>query len=85
MNLLVFAVYDKKGLSYGDLFCFQHRGQAMRVIEDEVAKSNSALAKHPADYQLWCLGSFNLQSGELIAQRPDLVVECIEFAAKTGV
>lgn len=64
MKLQIFALYDKKALAYVDVFHFPQIGQAIRQLED-LLKTQHPVSKHPADYDLYTLGSFDDISGTI--------------------
>lgn len=68
MKLQIFALYDKKSLAYVDVFHFPQIGQAIRQLED-LLKTNHPVSKHPADYDLYQLGEFDDNSGEIIPKK----------------
>jgi len=42
----IFSVYDKKALTYGAPFCFIHRAEALRAIQDDMCRANSHHTHH---------------------------------------
>lgn len=63
--LKVFSVYDVKAESYGTPMFVTHRGLAMRGFEDAVLDPRSYISKHPSDYSLYELGSWDPNSGKV--------------------
>lgn len=63
----LFTVRDTKSDSYGMPFCSQATGAAMRGFADEVNndREGNVLAKHPEDFILFELGSFDERTGEI--------------------
>lgn len=59
MELKVYAIYDEKALVYGVPFFTSTDGLATRMFCDLVSDSNSSVFKHPTDFKLYCIGSFN--------------------------
>lgn len=59
MKQLVFAVYDAKAHAYTPPFYVHTEGMAVRGFGDAVNDPNHAFGKHPEDYTLYCLGTFN--------------------------
>ncbi|WNK13362.1 MAG: nonstructural protein [Microvirus sp.] len=66
----VFAVYDLKTCAYLQPFFSGHTGGAMRAFGDAVADSSSPFAKHPGDYQLFEIGLWDDNVGELQGLNP---------------
>ena len=55
----VFTVYDTKSQAYLQPFFLQTEGQAIRAIADCVNDPEHQFARHPGDYTLFALGTFN--------------------------
>jgi len=71
MKLLVFSVYDAKAEAFMRPFFAPTRGLAIRSFRDGVnAGGEEPLAKHPEDYTLYEVGSFDEGSGELVSLEP---------------
>lgn len=79
MKTYLVAVYDTATETYGRPFPVNHPAQAMRSFQDEVNNAQSEIAKHPSDYELWQVGTFDDVSGSLeasllrLARASDLV------------
>ena len=58
----IFTVYDDKAECYMSPFTMQSTGAATRAFEDTVNDSNSAFNKHPSDYTLFEIGTFDDQN-----------------------
>ena len=59
----MFAIYDSKAESYNAPFCFGAVGQAVRAFADLANDQQSNIAKHPADYNLFEVGTYDDQIG----------------------
>lgn len=68
--LKAFAVFDCKAASYGTPMFISNSGLALRGFSDACADPSSAIAKHPGDYSLHEIGSFEPNSGLLKATTP---------------
>jgi len=64
MKVIVVAVFDRALGGFNRPFYVQARGLALRSFQDELNRPDSELAKHPADYELWQLGTWDEESGE---------------------
>lgn len=62
---MMFALLDKQSGLYMTPFFEGAAGVACRMVSDEVNRvgSDSALAKHPGDFELWRLGVWDDESG----------------------
>lgn len=77
MKLQVVSVYDKAAAAYMRPFFVNAIGQAIRSFQDEIVRQadDNPMCRHPDDYQLFRLGTFDdevgafesLQAVELLA------------------
>lgn len=82
MKLFVVAIRDSAAVAFGiPQFCGS-RGTALRSFTDACNDPQSAINKHPEDYELYCLGEYDdssaafypLEGGiEMIARAKDLI------------
>lgn len=65
-NLVVCTVLDLVSQQYGRPFFTVSTGSAIRGFSDEVNEPHeqSVLYRHPDDFQLFCLGSFDDETGK---------------------
>lgn len=63
MILKTYALFDKKGAAYSTPFYFHHDGQAIRAIMDLLTENNSLPSRHPSDFELWNLGTWDDSAG----------------------
>lgn len=83
MKVEYFAIYDEKSEAYMQPFANQTKGSAIRAFGDTVADDKTAFNKHPEDFSLVYLGSFDDHTGkyeqaetiEVIAKAKDFVVK----------
>jgi len=66
----VFCVRDVKAMAMLQPFFSVASGSAQRAFGDAVLDGKSPIAMHPEDYILYEVGSFDDNSGELIALSP---------------
>lgn len=71
MNVEMFTIYDTKVLVFSAPFFAANIGTAIRIVQDTLRDRDTALARHPNDFVLYCLGSFNSQTGELTPRKPE--------------
>lgn len=76
MILKVFGVYDSKALGYLQPFFSNSVGSAIRAFADASNEDRSPICKHPGDYQLYELGTFDDNSGLLAAMVPNKLLGC---------
>jgi len=75
----IFAVFDKKAVSYLQPFYFTQKGQAIRSFEDAVNDPQTSFNKHPEDYSLFKLGEFDDQSGIIKSTNPEFIEEALNL------
>lgn len=80
----VFAVYDQKSEAYMRPFFMNTKGQAIRAFADELESENSQLAKHPEDYTLFEIGSYDDSRGHLEAlSAPESLGTALELKSRS--
>lgn len=72
MNL--YSIRDRAARAFGNPFVMANNATAMRVFEAEVNRSSqdNMLHQAPHDFELYCVGSFNIDTG-LVEQNLELV------------
>lgn len=85
MELIICAVRDLKAEVFGNPFCAQTIGAAVRGFEDEAnrAHEENTVYKHPDDFQLFALGKFDNNSGEFKTELPKLLCSAKELQHKS--
>lgn len=69
-TIKVCAVFDSAVETYGSPFFVKADGQAIRMFIDECQNEKGAFFAHASDYSLFCLASFNEESGQFFANDP---------------
>ena len=67
MIVKMFSVYDSKVKSYAQPFFAPTKGAAIRMFSDLVADSSTMVAKHPGDFTLFEIGSYDDQTAGVVA------------------
>lgn len=62
METKIFAIYDTKAKAYLPPWYMPEIGQALRVFSDAINDKTTEFNKHPEDYTLFHLGSFDNQT-----------------------
>lgn len=70
MNL--YAIRDIKADAFAAPFLMPNDHVAMRAVAETASLPDNSLAKHPGDYQLWFLGSYDEPTGQIVST-PTLV------------
>lgn len=73
-TLLVCAIMDSKVGAFSPPMYFRSKGEAVRAFLDALSDTSTTLSKHPRDYQLFLLGTFDDQSGGLVATTAELLL-----------
>lgn len=66
MKLNAYSLYDAKALNYSPPFYQPAHGAAVRLVMDLAADGNTSVGRHPADYTLFCVGTFDDFTGLLM-------------------
>jgi len=77
MQKVYYAVYDRKAEMYSQPFLEIKDGTAIRAVQDIVINNKDhAFAKHPSDFSLHRLGSFDETTGIITGQeKPNKIIE----------
>lgn len=65
MEIHIFAIKDRGINAYMRPFFGQHPNQAIRMFQDECNRPDGEVIKHPDDYDLYHLGTFNEETGQI--------------------
>lgn len=72
MKMIVVSVRDRAAVSFGRPIFAHATGQAIRSFQDEINRvdADNPMSRHPEDYDLYELGSFDDQTGQFENQGP---------------
>lgn len=73
MKLLAFAIHDEKVGAYLNPFFATANGAAIRSFLDACTNKETPMSRHPADYRLYRVGSFDDHSGTFTPETPSLL------------
>jgi len=82
MKLVLCSVKDRAADAYGRPMFVPSIGVAIRSFSDEVNRTDpdNQLNNHPDDFDLYYLGEFDDQSGDLITKgKPQFIVAATSF------
>ena len=65
MKYILCSIYDSAVEAYMRPFTAQSPGQATRLFEDELRRPESDMGRHPEDYSLFQIGTFDDSSGSV--------------------
>jgi len=63
MQINIYSVYDEKAENFGTPFFMKNQQMAERAYGDLVNDPNSTINRHPGDYKLYDVGSFDDVTG----------------------
>lgn len=66
----LYSIYDRKAGYYLPVFNQRGHADAQRQFTELVTNSDTPIAKYPADYDLVCLGSIDLETGSIAPTYP---------------
>lgn len=82
MKLNAYSVRDHQVDAFASPFFSPTHGSALRAFADHVNEAGSPANKHPGDYSLWHLGTFNDQDGTFEPVKPNRVGTAVEYLKK---
>lgn len=82
MTKRIYAIYDVKTGTYGQPMFLLSDGEALRVVQDAVAKPGNVLSDHANDFRLDAIGEFDVKTG-MITQDSFMPKHIIEIAQLT--
>lgn len=71
MKLELFSVYDSKAHIFNAPMFLRSKGEALRTFTDTANDPKSQIAKHPEDYSLHHIGSYDDNTGVVTPQNPE--------------
>lgn len=81
MKIQVYAIRDSATAAFGTPLFMMAKGQALRMLQDELARKapDNQFANHPADFELFELGTFDSESGLFECHLPVSVIRLIDL------
>lgn len=70
MQLYGYSIFDNKALVYGVPFFAPTDGFAIRTFGDLAGDTGTTVGRHPSDFSLFCVGTYDDQKGTLAALSP---------------
>lgn len=70
MKHIICSIYDTATEAYMRPFTAQSDGQAIRLFEDETLRPESEIGKHPEDYALFRVATFDDNKGHMEPETP---------------
>lgn len=84
MQYIIVAIYDKAVENFGRPFVARTANEAIRTISQEVnrADTTNMLNTHPRDYDLYQLGTWDDETGEVRGGTKERIVQCEALKTK---
>jgi len=82
MKLLV-SLYDRATEAYAPIMTVNTRNEAIRSFRQAVNDPQTPIYNNPTDYELYVVGTFNDQDGEIEASTPELIARAEDFKENT--
>lgn len=71
----VYSVKDNKACSFQGCYLFTTDGVAVRALTSQtMLQGNPVLKENPEDFDLYCVGSFDEETGKLEGEEPRLLI-----------
>lgn len=68
--LYCYSIFDRKALQYHPPFHASTDGSAVRSFADLVNDASSTISRHPGDYVLYRIGTYDDQKGQMLGIWP---------------
>lgn len=78
----LYSVRDVKAAYYVAPFCAENDGIAMRLFENEVRHGGGMPSKFPFDFELFRVGLFDPQTGEVTNEPNEVLANGAMFSSK---
>lgn len=69
---VIVAIYDRTTEAFTPPMAVRTRAEAVRSLRQEMSQKESQIAQHPTDFELWQVGEWNEETGELTGNK-DLI------------
>lgn len=85
MKQLLIAIKDRAIDAYMRPFTVPHKNAAIRSFQDEANRAESEIAKHPEDYDLYYLASYEEETGKFtdIPEQPELIARAQDLTNRS--
>lgn len=83
MRLNFYSIYDVASQAYMRPFLMQSDGQALRTFTDIATDKEHEIGKHPEDYSLHRVGTFDERKGKINGEIPECLATALEVVASS--
>ena len=84
MKLKMYSIFDQATSAYMRPFFMQADGQAIRFFMDVANDKESDIGKHPEDYSLCRIATFDDQSAYVEAEKVRVLITGLESTSRSG-
>lgn len=70
MKLNAYSIFDNKALTYHPPFFTHTDGAAVRMVQDLANDTNTQVGRHPGDYVLYYVGTYDDSNGQMWPEQP---------------
>jgi hypothetical protein len=81
MKINIYTIFDSASAAYMRPFFAQSDGQATRSFGDIARDEKHEIGKHPEDYSLWRIGTFDDNSSEINPETKTCLATALELVA----
>lgn len=74
MQHKIFSIFDQKANAYLTPFFLPEKGMAIRTFSDCINSKDHAFGRHPSDYTIFEIGSYNDADGQITSHLAPLVL-----------
>lgn len=82
MKMNIYSIYDQASVAYMRPFFAHSDGQALRSFNDISLDAEHEIGKHPEDYSLHRIGTFDDQNASINPENPTTLATALELVAK---
>lgn len=81
-KMILVSLFDKKAEYFHPAYCIRNKALACRAFSDAIINRNdSDLSNHPEDFELFQVGTFDLDKGKLESISPVSICSGLDFIA----
>lgn len=81
-KMMIYTVQDKKAEAFTTPFFNRNDAVAIRNLTTAVNQEGHAFSEHAEDYDLWVIGEFSIELGQVIAGPEKLIARAIDLVRK---
>ncbi len=83
MKINIYGIYDTASGLYRFPMFIGSDGEALRSFADTSVNAESDIGKHPEDYTLFRLGTFNDVTGKIMGENPESISSALACVASS--